>query len=86
MDQKAMFVSMCYTCSNNKQKTIVIPLHDGQAFPKFLPTDFVDDQALPRIPGVQVLDVSSIFPGPDPATYAMWRTSTQRKLYRISLP
>ena len=45
-----------------------------------------NNQALPRIPGVHVLDVSSVFPGPDPATYAIWRTSTQRNLYKISLP
>jgi serine/threonine protein kinase len=86
IDQKAMFVSMFHTGSKDKQRTIVIPLHDGQAFPKFLPNGFVEDPALPRMPGVHVLDVSSAFPGPDPATYAIWRTSTQRNLYRISLP
>jgi hypothetical protein len=71
---------------NDRPQTIVIPLKAGEAFPKLFSNKFVDDPALLRIPGARVLNVPSAFPGPDPTTYAIWRTNTHRNLYKISLP
>jgi Tol biopolymer transport system component len=86
MDQKSMYVSLSHTGSSDKPKTLVIPLNPGDAFPKFSSEELVTNPELPRMPGVRVLDLASVFPGPDGSTYAFWRTSTQRNLYRIGLP
>jgi serine/threonine protein kinase/Tol biopolymer transport system component len=86
MDQRSLYVSMATNGFNNKPRTIVIPLNEGEAFPKSLPEQLIDSPALLRMPGVHVLGIPAIFPGPDRSTYAIWRPSTQRNLYRISLP
>jgi eukaryotic-like serine/threonine-protein kinase len=78
-DQKSMYVS-------SSGKTIVIPLQSGDAFPKFSWDEIVNNPGLARMPGVHVLDLPGVFPGPDPSTYAFWRMSTQSNLYRIGLP
>ena len=84
-DQKWMYISLTHTGANDKPKTIVIPLNPGDAFPASW-SELVTNPKLPRMPGVRVLDLPSVFPGPDASNYAFWRFSTQRNLYRISLP
>jgi serine/threonine protein kinase len=84
-DQKSMYISLTHTGANDKPKTIVIPLKPGDAFPTSW-SELVTNTKLPRMPGVRVLDLPSVFPGPDASNYASWRFSTQRNLYRISLP
>ena len=76
-----MYVSL----SDDKRKTIVIPLKSGDALPKSSSDEIFNDPELPRMPGVRVLDIPDVFPGPDASTYAFWRMSTQRNLYRIGL-
>jgi WD40-like Beta Propeller Repeat len=78
-DQKSVYVS------NDNGKTIVAPLKTGEAFPKFPSDEIVNNAELLRVPGVSVLDLDAVFPGPDSSTYAVARTSSQRNLYRISL-
>ena len=85
LDQKSMYISLTHTGANDKPKTIVIPLNPGNAFPTSW-SELVTDTKLPRMPGVRVLDLPSVFPGPNASNYAFWRFSTQRNLYRISLP
>jgi eukaryotic-like serine/threonine-protein kinase len=85
-DQKSMYVSLTHTGSHDKPKTIVIPLNSSDAFPEFSSDEFVNYQELTRMPGVRVLDLPSVFPGPDTSTYAFWRINTQRNIYRIGLP
>jgi len=60
-------------------------LKSGDALPKSSSDEIVNDPELPRMPGVRVLDIPDVFPGPDASTYAFWRMSTQRNLYRIGL-
>jgi eukaryotic-like serine/threonine-protein kinase len=85
LDQKSMYISLTHTGANDKPKTIVIPLNPGDALPTSW-SELVTNTKLPRMPGVRVLDLPSVFPGPDASNYAFWRFSTQRNLYRISLP
>jgi eukaryotic-like serine/threonine-protein kinase len=85
-DQKSMYVSLTHTGSHDKPITIVIPLNPSDAFPRSWSDEFVNNPELSRMPGVRVLDLPSVFPGPDTITYAFWRISTQRNLYRIGLP
>ncbi len=85
LDQRSMYISLTHTGANDKPKTIVIPLNPGNAFPTSW-SELVTDTKLPRMPGVRALDLPSVFPGPNASNYAFWRFSTQRNLYRISLP
>jgi hypothetical protein len=59
-------------------------LNPGDAFPTPW-SELVTNTNLLRMRGVRVLDLPSVFPGPDASNYAFWRFSTQRNLYRISL-
>jgi hypothetical protein len=85
-DQKSMYVPSTDTGSHDKPITIVIPLNPGDAFPRSWSDGFVNNPDLSRMPGVRVLDLPDVFPGPDTSTYAFWRMSTQQNLYRIGLP
>jgi Tol biopolymer transport system component/tRNA A-37 threonylcarbamoyl transferase component Bud32 len=85
LDQKSMYISLTQTGSSDKPRTIVNPLNPGDAFPKSS-SELVTNPELLRMPGVRVLDLPSVFPGPDASTYAFWRISTQRNIYRIGLP
>jgi serine/threonine protein kinase len=85
LDQKSMYISLAHTGTGDKPKTIVIPLSPGDAFPTWW-SELVPNTKLPRMPGVRVLDPPSVFPGPDASNYAFWRVTTQRNLYRVSLP
>ena len=84
-DQRSMYVSLAHNGSDDKPRTIVIPLIAGEAVPKSM-REMITDPELLRMPGVHVLDLPSVFPGPDASTYAYWKVITQRNLYRISLP
>jgi eukaryotic-like serine/threonine-protein kinase len=84
-DQKSMYISLTHTGANDQPKTVVVPLNPGDAFPT-LWSELVTNTKLLRMRGVRVLDLPSVFPGPDASNYAFWRFSTQRNLYRISLP
>jgi hypothetical protein len=88
LDQKSTYVSLTDTGSHDKPRTIVIPLNlnPGDAFPRSWSDELVNNPELSRIPGIRVLDLPSVFPGPDTTIYAFWRINTQRNLYRVGLP
>ena len=86
LDQKSLYVSSTHTGSRDKPITIVVPLNPSDAFPRSWSDAFVNNPELSRMPGVRVLDLPDVFPGPDTTTYAFWRINTQRNLYRIGLP
>jgi Tol biopolymer transport system component/predicted Ser/Thr protein kinase len=85
LDQKSLYISLAHNGSSDRPKTLVVPLRSRDAFP-LSSLELITNPMLQRMPGVRVLDLPNVFPGPDPNTYAFWRTSTQRNLYRISLP
>jgi serine/threonine protein kinase/Tol biopolymer transport system component len=84
-DQRSMYISLSHTGANDQPKTIVIPVNPHDAFPSWW-NELVSNPKLPQMPGVHTLEIPSVFPGPDASNYAFWRFSTQRNLYRISLP
>jgi hypothetical protein len=84
-DQKSMYISLTHRGANDQPRTIVVPLNAGDAFPT-LWSELVTNAKLPRMRGIRVLDLPSVFPGPDASNYAFSRLSNQRNLYRISLP
>lgn len=85
-DQKALYVSAARSGANDLPKTVVIPLTSRATFPQVLSDNFVEVPNLPAMRRVGTRDVSSVFPGPNPSNYAIWRRATQRNLYRIGLP
>ena len=69
-----------------QQKTYVVPLRSGQAFPPLPPAGITSDKDLARLPGVRVIDRANLIVGADPATYAFSNFTVHRKLFRIPLP
>lgn len=85
-DQRLLYVCLDRSGMTDKPMMAVIPLKLHEAFPPFVGTDLLDHQTLEKIRGVRMTDGANLFPGPDRDTYAIWRMSTQRNLYRISSP
>jgi eukaryotic-like serine/threonine-protein kinase len=85
-DQKSLYISLNNNGSTDQPKTVVIPLNSGAAFPQFWRAELLTDPELSKFPGVRVLNLTNLFPGPDATTYALWRMRTQSNLYRVSFP
>jgi hypothetical protein len=85
-DQKAIYFALVHSRSNDQRKTIVIPVSPAEAFPRFSGSPLDDEPRLSKISGARVLERTTVFPGPNANTYAIWKMSTQRNLYRIGLP
>ncbi len=71
---------------STSRETFVIPLSEGQLFPKIPQGGFMADDDLARLPGVRVIDATEVTPGPGPGAYAFSRRAVQRNLYRIPVP
>ena len=69
-------------------KSYVLPLASGQPLPASLATlensPSVSDFA--RLPGVRIIPVGDVVPGPTADIYAFTRETVQRNVYRIPLP
>jgi len=55
-------------------------------FPKIPEGGFHSDGEIARLPGARRIDGDRVVPGPSPETYAFYRGTTQRNLYRIPIP
>jgi Tol biopolymer transport system component len=66
--------------------TYVIPLQQGQMFPRIFLDGPRSVQELANLPGVQIIDAGDVAPGPEPGVYAYSRETTQRNLFRIPIP
>ena len=43
--------------------------------------------ALTALPGARLVsEEANVFPGPDPSIYAFTKVTTQRKIYRVTVP
>jgi len=67
-------------------RTYVIPLPPGRIFPDLPAGGFKSQAELAKVPGVRVVPVYDVAPGPTPDVYAFSRESVQRNLYRIPVP
>jgi Tol biopolymer transport system component len=68
------------------KSTYVIPLAPGQILPRVPEGGFHSDEEVARLPGARKIDASPLSPGPTSDTYAFYRGTTQRNLYRIPIP
>jgi hypothetical protein len=84
-DGKYLFVAG----SNEKRtKAFVLPLSPGQVLPASLANTnkFPSEAELAKLPGVRILPVPDVVPGPTADVYAFTRETVQRNLYRIPVP
>jgi hypothetical protein len=83
-DGKHLFVAG----SGERAKAFVLPLSPGQPLPTGLANAarFPSDSELAKMPGVRILPVANVAPGPTAEIYAFTREGVQRNLYRIPLP
>jgi hypothetical protein len=63
-------------------RSYIIPLSPGEAFPQTPPGGFRSEQEVAQIPGSRRIDAWTV-PGASPDVYAFYRGTTQRNLYRI---
>jgi serine/threonine protein kinase/Tol biopolymer transport system component len=84
-DQKFLYLRMDLPGMQSRA-TMVIPLALGRALPELPAGGFASVQELKAIPGVREIPQKDVFPGQDPSTYVISRTTTQRNLYRVRLP
>jgi WD40 repeat protein len=71
---------------NTSQKTFVIRLRQGKAFPDWPPSGIESEEKVRRLPVARVIDRPGMFPGPTSDVYAFGLDVVQRNLYRITLP
>ena len=67
-------------------RTYVLPLSQGSDLPRIPPGGFRSEAEIAAVPGVQIIELGDVAPGPSPDVYAFSRTTTTRNLYRIPLP
>ena len=69
-----------------EQATYAIPLRPGEVLPPLPPQGFPYSAAVTALPGVRLLSEASIFPGPDPPTYAFMKVTAHHNIYRVPAP
>jgi eukaryotic-like serine/threonine-protein kinase len=84
-DGKHIFVS---NSSDTATKTYVFSLSSGQVLPASLAlaTNNLLEPELEKVPGVRMIPMGKVVPGPTADIYAFTREAVQRNLYRIPLP
>jgi Tol biopolymer transport system component len=65
-------------------RSYLVPLSSGEALPRIPADGFQTEQEIADLPGARRVDVRTV-PASSPDTYAFYRTTTQRNLYRIPL-
>jgi Tol biopolymer transport system component len=89
-DRKFLFIQFSSTAAGGLAaadgKTYVVPLPSGQTFPRIPTGGFRSLDEIANLPGASVIDTEDGAPGAVPETYAFSRETTQRNLYRITLP
>jgi serine/threonine protein kinase/WD40 repeat protein len=83
-DGKNLFVSGAF----GSGKTYVFSLSPGQVLPASLAVtkNYLSEAELAKLPGVRIIPLAEVVPGPTADIYAFTRDALQRNLYRIPLP
>jgi hypothetical protein len=66
-------------------RSYIVPLRSGQFLPLERREGVRSEQEVAELPGARRIDADMVVPGPSPDTYAFYRTTTQRNLYRIPI-
>jgi hypothetical protein len=83
-DGKHVFVC---AADENSGRTYILPLSPGQILPGSiaLAKSSLSEGELAKMPGVRIIEIGDVVPGPTADTYAFTRENVQRNLYRIPL-
>jgi len=73
-------------CRFHEGRTYIVPLPPGKTLPPIPPAGLPSEEEIAHLPGVRRIDALRVVPGPSPDVYAFSRNTTQRNLYRISIP
>jgi hypothetical protein len=84
-DGKHLFVC---GLNESRARTYVLSLSPGQVLPGniALARNFPSEGELAKLPGVRIIPVGDVVPGPTSDIYAFTRETVQRNLYRIPVP
>jgi eukaryotic-like serine/threonine-protein kinase len=87
-DQKFVYLSVFrgMNLAGAAGRTYVLPLPPGKVLPNIPPGGFRSETEIAALPGVRVIDLADVGPGPSPDVYTFSRQTVQRNLYRIPLP
>jgi len=67
--------------------TFAIALPPGKMLPSIPASGFESKEAVARFPGARLVsEEPNVFPGPDPSIYAFTKVTTQRNIYRVTIP
>ena len=66
-------------------RSYLVPLAAGTVLPRIPPEGFRTEQEVAKLPGAHKFDVRMVL-GPSIDIYALYRSTTQRNLYRIPIP
>jgi hypothetical protein len=81
-----LFVSVEPSSQSSPGRSLAIPIGPGETLPE-LPPEGIPLSAQPGVvPGSQSVDRAELVPGKDLFHFAYVKTTSQRNLYRVSLP
>jgi dipeptidyl aminopeptidase/acylaminoacyl peptidase len=66
--------------------TYAIPLRPGETLPPMLAAGVASKEGLAALPGAMLVSEQEVYPGPEPSTYALMKVTSQRNIYRVSVP
>jgi serine/threonine protein kinase/Tol biopolymer transport system component len=74
--------------NGTRNRAYVLPLSPGEVLPRSIAAagDSLSEGELAKLPGVQIIPIGDVVPGPTADVYAFAKEIVQRNLYRIPLP
>ena len=70
----------------NLDKAYVLPLAPGHLVPESIVHGLPSEPEILKLPGVRLISLRNVVPGPTADIYAFQRVSVQRNLYRVPVP
>jgi hypothetical protein len=81
-----LFVPVEPSSQTNPGRSLAIPIGPGETLPE-LPAEGIEPFAQPSaVPGSQSVSRAELVPGKDLSHFAYVKTTSQRNLYRVSVP
>jgi DNA-binding winged helix-turn-helix (wHTH) protein/Tol biopolymer transport system component len=81
-----LFVPVEPSSETSPGRSLAIPIGPGETLPELPPEGIALSTQPDVVPGSQLVDRAELVPGKDLSHYAYVKTTSQRNLYRVSLP
>jgi Tol biopolymer transport system component len=85
-DGRLFFISLPTAALAGSGHTYVVPLPNGQTFPRIPPGGFASEREIARLPGARLINAYDTSVGQSSDLYAFARETVQRNLFRVPLP